>query len=136
MVARQSKFTTIVNLVLGVIWLILGISNLFVSSGTLLVGILYLVVAVAYLLIFVYNWRNGFFRIENGQIIKCEFLAMSKRIKLDEINWAKCIGSYYTLKSPTKKMTIELASVHKDDIPGFEKLLKDIVMSVPPYKKD
>jgi hypothetical protein len=136
MIARQTKFTTIANLILGIVWFSLAMVQLVIEDGSVVSGMLYFIVAIAYIIMQIYYRQKGHFRIENGVIVRYEFPLKPKRIKIDEINRAKCVGSYYTLQSSTKKMSIELANIHNDDIPIFEKKLREIVMSVPPYKRD
>ncbi len=134
MIVRQTKFATIIHSLLSLCWFSLAINYLFFEDEKIISGLLYAIIAVFYVIMTVYNWKKGLFRIADGLITRHEFPLKSKSIKIEEINWAKCSGSYYTLKSPNKKMTIELANVQNDDIPAFEKILKDIVMNVSPYK--
>ena len=135
MIARQTKMYTVGNLILGIFWFLFGAYYVFFTEDKLVFGALYAIIASGYVLMSVYSRRNGFFKIKNGEIIRYEFPLKPKRIKINEINWASCNGSYYTLKSPTQQLSVELANVRNDDIPAFEKVLKEIVMSVPPYKR-
>jgi hypothetical protein len=94
---------------LGIVWLSLGVVNLSLVDDQKPIGYLWLGLGVIYLLVYLQQARLKYLSIENG-ILKENWI-FGKSIVLKDVKQIRHFAGDYILKSPQKKMIINLSLI-------------------------
>lgn len=98
------KGQIITHLLLGIFWCILGFSKLLFEDDSRWSDYVFLGTGLLYLLLFVFQKKSAYVAIENG-ILRLNG-PLGKKIKLDEVKCVEKNYKAYTLRTDSKKLSI------------------------------
>lgn len=113
-----------INLFLGLMWLVFGIIQIIATDMDSWLNYGYLVCAILYLTLYLYEFKNQYLTIQDGQMRENHFFG--KKIDLTKVTQFRHFAGEYIFKTEKQKLKIDTQIIDEESLKELNEELEKL----------